>query len=110
VELIAMEGSTARLGWLYTVGRFACFLAVAALLRLIGIRNVWVLMLAALLLSAPLSFVLMRRVRLAWASRIDQTFTRRKAQKDKLRAALRGDDEPAAPSEPVAPSEPKAAE
>jgi hypothetical protein len=82
-------------GVLYSAGRFGCFLAVAAVLYAVGLRS-WLLVLASLALSAPLSFVLLRRVRLAWSVQIDQQWRRRKQAKEKLRAALRGDDTPAA--------------
>jgi hypothetical protein len=94
VELMMIEGSTARLGWLYSAGRLACFLVVAAVLFLLGLRT-WFLALGAVLLSAPLSFVVLRPVRLAWAARLEKGAARRRVEKERLRAALRGDDTPA---------------
>ncbi len=81
---------------LYTLGRFACFGAVAGVLYLLGLRS-WLLVIASLLLSAPLSYVLLRNVRNNWSVQIDQRLKRRKAEKDKLRATLRGDDEDETP-------------
>ena len=94
VELTAVR-PTQKLGWLYSVGRFGCFLAVATLLFLLGFRS-WLLVLTSLLVSAPLSFVLLRKVRMSWGSHLEQTVTQRRAEKARLRAALRGDDVPAA--------------
>ncbi len=88
-----MVSPTQKLGWLYTAGRLGCFLAVFAVLYLLGFRSFF-LVLGALLLSAPLSFVLLRKVRMQWGAHLEQTRAQRKAEKAKLRAALRGDDEP----------------
>jgi hypothetical protein len=82
-------------GILYTLGRFGCFAIVAAILYAVGFRS-WFLVLGALLLSAPLSYVLLRGVRSQWSVQIDQRLARRKDEKAKLRATLRGDDPPAA--------------
>jgi ABC-type spermidine/putrescine transport system permease subunit II len=82
-------------GVVYSVGRFGCFLAVATVLWLIGFRS-WLLVLGALILSAPLSYVLLRGVRSAWSQRLEAAAARRKAEKQRLRATLRGDEPPAA--------------
>jgi membrane protein implicated in regulation of membrane protease activity len=77
---------------LYTVGRFACFAIVAAILYAVGARS-WLLVIASLVVSAPISYVLLKPVRNRWSIQIDQRLARRKAEKEKLRATLRGDDE-----------------
>jgi len=78
----------------YTLGRVACFAAVAAVLYLVGFRS-WVLAMAALLLSMPLSWVLLRSQRSAFAVAVSHRAERRRAERERLRAALRGDDPPA---------------
>lgn len=90
---MSVEPSTARLGWRYAGGRLACCVAVAGILWVLGVRNVWLLMGGAVLLSAPISFFALRSTRLAWGARLEEGFARRKAEKARLRAALRGDDE-----------------
>jgi len=80
---------------LYTLGRLACFLVVAAVLYVFGFRS-WVLVIAALLLSMPLSYFALRGVRSAWGARIEERLAKRRAAKEHLRATLRGEDEDAA--------------
>ena len=76
-------------GVAYTLYRFGVFVLVAAALYAVGFRA-WLLVLAALVISAPISFLLLRRQREAFARRVE----RRQAEKARLRAALRGDDDP----------------
>ena len=79
---------------LYTLGRFACFAIVAGILYFVGLRS-WLLVVVSLLASAPISYVLLKPVRNKWSVQIDRRLAQRKAEKDKLRATLRGDeDEP----------------
>lgn len=78
-------------GLLYTAGRVACFVVVAAILYMLGFRR-WILVLGALVLSAPLSFIVLRQVRIMWSSQIDERLAKRREQKKRLRATLRGDD------------------
>lgn len=86
---------TARLppGMVYTLGRLACFVGVAAVLYLVGFRS-WVLVLAALVLSMPLSFVLLRSQRTAFAATLERRAGRRRLERQQLRATLRGEDPP----------------
>jgi hypothetical protein len=79
-------------GVLYTLGRIACFLVVAAVLFAIGFRS-WLLVILSLFASAPLSYVLLRGVRTRWSAQLDERFTRRKEEKKRLRATLRGDED-----------------
>jgi C4-dicarboxylate-specific signal transduction histidine kinase len=75
----------------YTAGRVALFFVVAALLYLVGFRT-FALVLLALVISMPLSYVVLRRQREAFADQVERRVERRRAEKEKLRAALRGDD------------------
>jgi hypothetical protein len=77
----------------YTAGRFALFLVVGGVLYLVGFRN-FVLVLLALAISMPLSYVVLRRQREAFALQVAGRLEHRREEKDKLRAALRGDDQP----------------
>ena len=70
-------------GLLYSLGRFACFVVVAALLYVVGFRS-WFLVIGALLFSAPLSYVLLRGVRTKWSVQIDERLARRRAEKQRL--------------------------
>jgi C4-dicarboxylate-specific signal transduction histidine kinase len=76
----------------YTAGRVALFFAVAAVLYLVGFRT-FALVLLALVISMPLSYVVLRRQREAFAEQVERRVERRRAEKEKLRAALRGDDQ-----------------
>jgi hypothetical protein len=76
----------------YTAGRVAVFLAIAAVLYLLGFRN-YILLLLALVLSMPLSYVVLRRQREAFAQQVSGRLDRRRAEKERLRAELRGDDQ-----------------
>jgi hypothetical protein len=76
----------------YTAGRIALFAVVGALLYLAGFRN-FVLVLLALVISMPLSYLVLRRQREAFAAQVADRLEHRRAEKDRLRAALRGDDE-----------------
>ncbi len=82
-------------GLVYTAARFAVFLGCAAVLYGIGFRR-WFLVLGALLISAPLSYFLLRRPREAFARRVAARAAERRAERAHLRTALRGDDAPAA--------------
>jgi hypothetical protein len=75
----------------YTAGRLALFLVVAAALYLVGFRAP-LLLLLALVISMPLSYLVLRRQREAFAEQVARKVERRRAEKETLRAALRGDD------------------
>jgi hypothetical protein len=79
---------------LYTAGRFACFLVAGAVLYALNFRS-WFLVIGALVLSAPLSYFLLKGVRSAWSAQIEERLAKRRAAKEHLRATLRGDDEAA---------------
>ena len=79
-------------GLLYTLSRFIVFAACAVVLFVIGFRS-WFLVLGSLVLSAPLSFFLLRKQRDAFSKRVEGRMSKRQAEKARLRAALAGDDE-----------------
>lgn len=81
-----------RLFAVYLLGRLAAFGVVLGLLYLIGLRSFY-LVLAALLLSVPLSVFALRRPRHALAADIERRVEGKRARRRDLRAALRGDDE-----------------
>ena len=78
----------------YTLGRFGLFLAVAAVLLALPIPiHPLLRLMAALLISAGLAFVLLRRWRDEVAQQIAAASARRAAAKERLRSALAGPDE-----------------
>lgn len=79
----------------YTAGRVLIFVGVAALLFAVGLRG-FILVMAALLVSLPVSYVVLARVRADLAAGVEQRLTERQARKQDLRSRLRGDDDPAA--------------
>lgn len=74
----------------YTAARAAIFVVLGAALYLLGLRG-FLLFAAALLLSMPASYLLLRR-QLAAVTRWMET---RRADRVELRAKLRGDEQPA---------------
>lgn len=82
-------------GVAYTLARLALFTACAGLLYLAGFRS-WFLVVLALLISALISLVLLRGQRAAFADWLAQRAAARREEKERLRAVLRGDDEPPA--------------
>jgi Protein of unknown function (DUF4229) len=80
---------------IYTGGRILLLAAVAALLYAAGLRGFGLAALA-LLLSLPLSYVLLASPRVALAERVERRLAKRRARREGLRSRLRGDDEPAA--------------
>lgn len=71
----------------YTAGRLAVFVILAAVLWLCGLRGFW-LFAVTLLLSIPLSFVLLGRQRAALTDWIES----RRRYRAELRAKLRGEE------------------
>lgn len=72
---------------IYTAGRLAVFLATAGMLWLFGFRS-WFLALAAILVSMPVSYFVLRPQRAALATSVE----RRVADRRELRERLRGDE------------------
>ncbi len=79
----------------YSAGRVLVFLGVGALLFVAGLRG-FLLVLAALLVSLPVSYVVLARVRADFAADVERRVTERRSRREDLRSRLRGDDEPAA--------------
>jgi hypothetical protein len=77
----------------YTLARVGLFAAVFAALLPIDL-DIFIKLLIALVASAGFSFILLRGLRDKVANQMASTAERRKAEKDRLRAALSGDDEP----------------
>lgn len=82
-------------GLKYALGRVGIFVAclVPAALLLPRDMNLFLKLMIALVLSAVLSFVLLRKVRDEVATQMSANSRRRVEQKEKLRSALAGDDE-----------------
>lgn len=79
----------------YTAARVLVFAGVAALLFVVGLRG-FPLVLAALLVSLPVSYVLLARPRADFAADVERRLAERRSRREDLRSRLRGDDEPAA--------------
>jgi len=77
----------------YTLARVGLFAAVFAALLPIDL-DIFIKLLIALVASAGFSFILLRGMRDRVADQMAATAERRKAEKDRLRAALAGEDEP----------------
>lgn len=79
----------------YTLARVGFFVVATALLWPVPIDLLLKLMIA-IAVSFVASFFLLRRWRDEMVTQIDSTFRRRRDEKEKLRAALAGDDAPGA--------------
>ncbi|WP_163508337.1 DUF4229 domain-containing protein [Fodinicola acaciae] len=82
----------------YTFWRLLVFAGCLGVLYVAGLRR-WALVLVALLISMPVAYVLLRRQTSDFATSLGGVLARRRAERDRLRAALKGEDEPAAPIE-----------
>jgi hypothetical protein len=80
----------------YTLGRIGLFVAVLAGLWLIDM-NVFLKLMLALVFSAALSFFLLRGWRDEMAAEIAESAERRRTEKERLRSALAGEDQPQNP-------------
>lgn len=76
----------------YTLGRVGLFVAVAVALLPFRL-NPFLTLMIALLVSMPLSYLLLRRWRDRMAERLEDSMSARRVQREKLRAALSGDDD-----------------
>jgi hypothetical protein len=76
--------------WLYTLLRFGLFGVLFGLLWLLGVRSLLGAVIA-LVLSIPLSYVLLARPRAALAQTIEQRVAARRTRQAELDAGLRGD-------------------
>ncbi|MDG4807284.1 DUF4229 domain-containing protein [Micromonospora sp. WMMD1120] len=84
----------------YTLGRIGLFVAVLAALWLVDV-DVFLKLILALAFSAALSFFLLRGWRNEMAEEMDTAAKRRRVEKERLRTALAGEDEP--PQSPQSP-------
>jgi len=83
----------------YSLGRIGLFLAV--LLALWPVRlNIFLKLMIAVLASAGMAYFLLRAWRDETAQQLARTAQRRRAEKDRLRAALAGEDTPPATDTP----------
>jgi hypothetical protein len=83
----------------YTLGRIGLFLAVLVPLLPVPI-NLLLKLMIAVLLSAVLALFLLRRWRDEMARGLEESARRRRADKDRLRAALAGDERDRAAERP----------
>jgi hypothetical protein len=77
----------------YTAGRIGLFAAFFAALWFVDL-DIFLKLIVALLLSAVASFFLLGRARDSMAADLADRADRRKAERQRLRAALAGEDEP----------------
>jgi hypothetical protein len=84
-------GQTLGAMWLYTVLRFGMFLLLWALLWVARVPGL-LAALIALVLSVPLSFVLLRRQRERVAANLEQRIIARQAEQHNLDAKLSGEE------------------
>jgi hypothetical protein len=77
--------------WLYSLLRFGLFFAIWGLLYLFG-AGVWLGALIALVLSVPLSLVLLAKPRARLAANLDARMTERQQRAADLDAQLNPDD------------------
>jgi O-antigen ligase len=85
-------GRTMGAMWLYTILRFALFFALFGLLWLVGVTG-FLAAIIALLLSLPLSYVLLARPRAAFAAVLEQRMNARRERAAELDARLSGEDD-----------------
>lgn len=78
----------------YTLGRLGIFVAVFLLVLPFPGPSVLVKALIAVLVSLPLAWYLLRRWREAATVAISESVEQRRARRERLRAALAGEDEP----------------
>src|SRR5919197_2618459 len=83
----------------YTLGRVGLFVLVAVVLLPFKL-NIFLTLLIALLVSMVLSYFLLRRWRNELAEQIAGASAKRRQQKEQLRAALAGEDEPSPDTKP----------
>lgn len=79
--------------WLYTILRFALFFALWAILVLVGLTGLFAA-LVAVVLSVPLSLVLLARPRARFAAHLEARVNAARDARTKLDDELAGDDEP----------------
>jgi hypothetical protein len=78
----------------FTLGRVGLFVGISLLLWPVPGIDLLLKLMIALVVSVALQFVVMRKWRADMIDYVDQAATRRRTEKEKLRAALAGEDEP----------------
>jgi hypothetical protein len=81
----------------YTLGRVGLFLLVFLVLWPVNL-NIFVKLMIAVVFSAALAFFLLRRWRDEMVGRLATTAERRRAERDRLRSALAGEDQEGTPA------------
>lgn len=82
----------------YTLARLGLFVAALLLLLPVPVLDIWLKAMIALLVTMGLSWFLLRRLRDEVAVHLERSFERRRQEKEKLRAALAGEDGKAEPT------------
>jgi O-antigen ligase len=77
--------------WLYTVLRFGLFFALWGLLELVGVHG-YLAPILALILSVPLSFVLLARPRAQFTRQLEARIDQRRTDRAELDAQLEPDE------------------
>jgi O-antigen ligase len=77
--------------WLYTILRFGLFFGLWGLLVLVGLRG-YIAAVVAVLLSLPLSYVLLARPRARFAANIEQRVNAHREDRVALDQKLSGED------------------
>jgi hypothetical protein len=77
--------------WLYTLLRFGMFFALWGLLVLVGVTGYYAALIA-LVLSVPLSLVLLAKPRAAFTRQLEARVVARQAQRENLDTRLQQDD------------------
>jgi uncharacterized protein DUF4229 len=88
----------------YTLGRLAIFVVVLALLLPVPL-NLLVKIMIAIIASAGFSYFLLAKWRNEMGEALGSAQLRRRAEKDRLRAALAGDEAAAAAGDRVTPAD-----
>ncbi|WBB71005.1 DUF4229 domain-containing protein [Micromonospora sp. WMMD812] len=83
----------------YTLGRIGLFVLVLAALWLVDM-NLFLRLMLALVFSAALSFFLLKGWRDEMAGEMAESSARRRGEKERLRSALAGEDQPGEPEKP----------
>jgi len=98
-------GQTLGAMWLYTVLRFGLFLALWGLLWLARVPGLLAATIA-LVLSIPLSYILLRKQRARLAANLEARVTARQAHRHDLDSQLAGEQNPP-PEDAARPARPK---
>ncbi len=77
----------------YTLARLGLFAVVLLALWFVPALSLLLKLMIAVLVSAVLSWFLLRGMREEVAGRVEQTMQRRREEKEKLRSALAGDED-----------------